>query len=108
MNQFIKPPFENLKYGRYKDHINIPVNLANVNGIKKQQFSYYPDNVGVPSICFLGTETEKLSDGIIWIFHDEEERDLCFEVITNNSFNVINQLDLQLLQPQDTYFKDKL
>lgn len=114
MNQFIKPPFEKLKWGRYENHRNIPVNLINVNGIKKKQLKYYPDNDGVPSIYFLGTETKNLEDGIIWIFNKEKERDDCFEAIANNSFNVVNQLDpdriraSQLLHPQDIYFKDNL
>ncbi len=92
MNQFIKPPFEKLNYGRYKNRINIPVNLANVNGIEKYQLKYYPDNDGAPGIKFLGTETKKNEDGIIWIFHDIKERDMCFEAIASNSFNVINVL----------------
>lgn len=110
MNQFIKPPFEKLNNGRYKDHTNIPVNLSNVNGIEKENLLYHP----ILGIKFLGTETKNLEDGIVWIFHDEKERDLCFEAIANNSFNVINQLDadriraLQFLQPQDIYFKDRL
>lgn len=90
MNQFIKPPYENLKYGRYKEYTNNPVNLINVNGIKKYQLKYYPDNDGVAAIKFIGTETKKNEDGIIWIFNNEQERDDCFEAISNNSFNVMN------------------
>ena len=96
MNQFIKPPYENLPGGRYEKHINNPVNLINVNGIKKGRLKYYPDNDGVPSIYFLGTETKNLEDGITWIFHDEKERDLCFEAIANNSFNGINKLSSKM------------
>lgn len=91
MNQFIKPPFEKLNYGRYENRINIPINLANVNGIEKYQLKYYPDNDGVPGIKFLGTETKKNEDGIIWIFHNVEERDMCFEAIADNSFNMENR-----------------
>ena len=96
MNQFIKPPFEKLNIGRYENHTNIPVNLTNVNGIKKGRLKYYPDNDGVPSIYFLGTETKNLEDGIIWIFNNEQERDDCFEAIANNSFNVINKLNSKM------------
>lgn len=101
MNQFITPPFEKLNIGRYENHTNIPVNLTNVNGIKKGALKYYPDNDGVPSIYFLGTETKNLEDGIVWIFHDEKERDLCFEAIANNSFNVINKLNPKTRVPSD-------
>ena len=91
MNQFIKPPYEKLEYGRYENRTNIPVNLMNVNGIKKGRLKYYPDNNGIPSIYFLGTETKNLEDGIIWIFHGEKERDDCFEAIADNSFNIENR-----------------
>ena len=101
MNQFVKPPYENLPGGRYEKHINNQVNLINVNGIKKGRLKYYPDNDGVPSIYFLGTETKNLEDGIVWIFHDEKERDLCFEAIANNSFNVINKLNPKTRIPSD-------
>lgn len=96
MNQFIKPPYENVMYGRYKDHTNNPVNLANVTGIAKMQLNYYPDNNGVPGIYFLGTAKKKSDDEITWIFKNEKERDECFEAIANNSFNVVNQLDRYL------------
>lgn len=101
MNQFIKPPYENIKHGRYEDHINNPVNLANVNGIKKQQLNYYPDNNGVPGIAFIGTAKRKSDDEILWIFNNEQERDLCFEAIANNSFNVINKLNPKTRVPSD-------
>lgn len=84
MNQFIKPPYENVRHFKYEKHKNNPVNLANVNGIKKMQLRYYPDNEGVTGISFLGTETESLEDGITWIFHNVKERDICFQRIANN------------------------
>lgn len=93
MNQFIKPPYENVRHFKYEKHKNNPVNLANVNGIEKMQLRYYPDNEGVTGISFLGTETESLEDGIVWVFNSKQERDDCFEAIANNSFNVVNALN---------------
>ena len=84
MNQFIKPPYEKLEYGKYENHKNNPVNLANVKGIEKEQYKYYPDNDGVASIKFLGTK-------ITWLFENTKERDNYFEAIADNNFNIENR-----------------
>lgn len=94
MNQFIKPPYENVRHFKYENHKNNPVNLANVNGIEKMQLRYYPDNDGIAGISFLGTETESLEDGIVWVFNNKQERDDYFEAIENNTYGVKRNLDI--------------
>lgn len=86
MNLFIKPPFEKLEYGSCPHHSNNPVNLLKVNGIKKGIYKTGSYGGGLPSIIFLGTESENLKDGVVWVFPNIIERNECFESISNNRF----------------------
>ena len=86
MNLFIKPPFEKLEYGSCPHHSNNPVNLLNVKGIKKGIYKTGSYGDGLPSIIFLGTESENLKDGIVWVFPNRIVRNECFEAILNNRF----------------------
>lgn len=88
MNQFIKPPFEKLEYGSCPHHTNIPVNLSNVNGIKKATYRF---SDGLPTINFLGTESKYLEDGIVWVFPNESIRNKCFNAISDNTYININK-----------------
>lgn len=79
MNKFIKPPIETID-GRYDWHTNLPINLNNCKAIKKDTYSTYPDNTGVPCIVFKGNDEK-------WLFTYEEERDEEFNKISENNFN---------------------
>lgn len=58
---------------------NVPVNLALCKSINKGKYSWYPDNIGLPSIEFGGCD-------ITWIYADESTRNSDFMRISNNKF----------------------
>lgn len=78
MAHFITCSLESFKYWREETVVNKPVNLDLCTSIEKSQFAWYPDNAGKPSIVFNGCDVE-------WAYHEEADRDLEFDRISNNS-----------------------
>lgn len=75
----ITPPFfavcatESVRYRR-TDIQNYPVNLSLCKHIAKDMFNQYPDNIGMPTIKFVGCDC-------FWIYNKEEDRNEDFDRI---------------------------
>lgn len=77
MAHFIKCSVKAVPYRRGEIVTNKPVNIDLCKSLTKSQFAWYPDNIGLPSITFNGTEVE-------WVFPDLKSRDDEFERIASN------------------------
>ena len=76
---FVKCSLEKFDYfGKVVN--NNSVNLSVCESIKKGKFSWYPDNIGRPSIIFQGCNTQ-------WSYNDIETRNKDYESLSNNEFN---------------------
>lgn len=77
-NQFVLPCVESITYRRGNEVKNKAVNLSLCIAIEKERFSWYPDNVGKPSISFHFEQGSEKS----WVYDREEDRDRDFDRIT--------------------------
>jgi hypothetical protein len=74
-NCFLRCSLDSFTYGRDGEVVqNTPVNLNLCKGIKKSKFAWYPDNIGRPSILFMGCDIE-------WAYKNEEDRDKDYEAL---------------------------
>ncbi len=67
---------------RYREHtiLNNPVNMSLCSELGKGKLAYYPDNVGLPTIQFLGTGNEHTTQSQ-WTFESEAQRDIAIDSI---------------------------
>ncbi|MGE7305727.1 hypothetical protein ACQKJG_18060 [Priestia megaterium] len=75
---FIECSTSSVKY-RGEKVTNNPINLSLCTSIKKAQYSWYPDNEGIPCIKFNGCEEK-------WVYNNAAARDLDFKRISTNQF----------------------
>lgn len=68
---FVAPAAEVVRY-RGRNVMNHPVNLSLCQSLQKARYAHYPDNVGIPSIKFIGCDVE-------WVYSEEEQRHADFE-----------------------------
>lgn len=71
MPHFIECSIPSIVYLRGETRHNHPVNLDLCKSIHKSKMSWYPDNVGKPSIMFDGADVE-------WAFDNADDRDSQF------------------------------
>lgn len=76
---FITASVESIVYLRGERIVNNPVNLMQCKSIQKRQYSWYPDNEGIPAIKFNGCDTE-------WVYKNTLDRDRDYERIVRNRF----------------------
>jgi hypothetical protein len=83
MPYFITCIVPQIEYLRGETVKNNPINLDLCKSIEKTKFSWYPDNIGKPSITFNGCDSR-------WVFDRKQDRDTEFERITS-IHDVINR-----------------
>lgn len=73
---FIECSTPQINYLRGEIINNKPLNLANCISLEKKKFSWYPDNVGLPSISFYFQNKEE-----IWVYKSIQQRDADYQRI---------------------------
>jgi len=76
---FISCSIEKVRYMRGEFIYNHPINLSLCISISKSNYSWYPDNIGKPSIKLNGCDQE-------WVYNNEEEREIDYLKIVNNEY----------------------
>lgn len=77
MSNFVECSVPEVEYLRGEKVKNNAVNLDLCKFLRKTRYSWYPDNVGLPSIKFEGCDTE-------WVFKEETARDVEHARLANN------------------------
>lgn len=87
---FVSSSVESAMYMRGEIIENNPVNLSMCKSIAKNNYCWYPDNMGLPSIEFYGCDTK-------WVYDDKETRDRDFERISNNNLSSYEKQKLTIV-----------